>query len=196
MSQGPTVNVPERLLTACSSALDEVRDRVLAEPQGEVVFVHAGPMSHDEVALLTAEAERYALAREEGVALRKRLLSVLVEGLENVHHHALAVDGRAAFAILMRSQAGYRFAFGNGTHMVTALKLAQRVEVLNEMDEVDLKEHYLKLLALDARSEHGGAGLGLLTLARRAERPMVARVIPVGADLAFFGLELVVPAGA
>jgi hypothetical protein len=121
---------------------------------------------------------------------------VLVEGLENVHHHALSVDGRAAFAILMRSEAGYRFAFGNGTHMVTALKLAQRVEVLNEMDEVDLKEHYLKLLALDARSEHGGAGLGLLTLARRAARPIRTRVIPVGADLAFFGLELEVPVGS
>lgn len=193
MSHGTTVNAPDRLQAECRSALDEMRDRVLAEPRGEVVFAHAGPLSHDEVTLLTGEAERYALAREEGVALRKRLLSVLVEGLENVYHHALAVEGRAAFAILMRSEAGYRFAFGNGTHMVTALKLAQRVEVLNEMDEVDLKEHYLRLLALDARSEHGGAGLGLLTMARRAGRPMRARVVPVGADLAFIGIELLVP---
>ncbi len=189
------MSVPERLRSVCQFELETVRSRVLAEPLGEVVFAHAGTLSHEDVAALLAVAEGYAQAREDGVALRKRLISVLVEGLENVHHHALEVADHAAFAILLRSAEGYRFAFGNGVHLAVAMQLEQRLLMLGEMDEVGLKEQYLKLLANDARSSHGGAGLGLLTLARRCGRPIVPRITPVGDDMAFFSLELRVPVG-
>jgi hypothetical protein len=60
------------------------------------------------------------------------------------------------------------------------------------MDEGDLRVHYMKLLANDGRTERGGAGLGLLTMARKSARPMVARTLPRDDDSAYFALELAV----
>ena len=70
--------------------------------------------------------------------------------------------------------------------------LTHRVGILNEMDEGDLRQHYMKLLANDGRTERGGAGLGLLTMARKSARPMVVRTLPRDGDSAYFALELAV----
>ena len=67
-------------------------------------------------------------------------------------------------------------------------------DILNEMDEADLKEHYLKLLSNSARSEHGGAGLGLLTMARKSAKPIVVRTARLCSMAAFLIMEVRIPA--
>ncbi|HMC97292.1 MAG TPA: DUF6272 family protein, partial [Flavobacteriales bacterium] len=86
----------------------------------------------------------------------------------------------------------YRLLMGNALPLATAALLTHRVGVLNEMDEVDLREYYRRLLANEARTERGGAGLGLLTMARKCTRPMVARTLPRDSGSAYFALELAV----
>ena len=82
------------------------------------------------------------------------MMNVLVEGLENVHHHSLPSHRDASFALLVRDDHGYRISFGNTVPLAMAALITHRVGIINEMDEADLKEHYLKLLSNSARSEH------------------------------------------
>lgn len=170
--------------------LDEARERSLEDPASSVVFAHHGPIDHDMVEQLVRTAEGSSLFAEEGVAIRKRLINVLLEGLENIHHHALAILRDASFAVLVRERQGYVFTAGNAVPVATAALLTHRVSILNEMDGADLKEHYLKLFSNDARSINGGAGLGLLTIARKSVRPILTRTSPLGPYSAFFALEL------
>ena len=93
-------------------------------------------------------------------------------------------------ALLVDAADGYRFAMGNAMPCVTATAIEHRIGLLNEMDGAELKEQYLKLLANDARSEHGGAGLGLFTMARRSDRPMVVNAAVLDPSLAYLCLEL------
>ncbi len=121
-------------------------------------------------------------------------MNVLVEALENVHHHSLGSHREAAFALLVRDAKGFRLAFGNAVPLAMAALITHRVGILNEMDEADLKEHYLKLLSNSARSEHGGAGLGLLTMARKSTKPIVVRTTKMCPEAAFLTMELRVEA--
>lgn len=164
--------------------------RAMAAPGATAVLDHCGPMDHTRVQALLAEAEAKSLAAEEGVAQRKRMMNVLVEGLENIHRHVEEPNDQAGFALLVRSSEGYRMAFGNPVPVATAALLTHRIGIINEMDEVDLKEHYLNLLANSARSNNGGAGLGLLTMARRSARPMEVSTIRLNSSAAMLILEL------
>ncbi len=174
--------------------LEDTRARCTEDPATTVVLAYQGEVDHATIQRLLAEAEQASLAVEDGMSTRKRMMNVLVEGLENVHHHSLASHRDAAFVLLVRDERGYRIAFGNAVPLAMAALITHRVGILNEMDEADLKEHYLKLLSNTARSEHGGAGLGLLTMARRSVRPIVVRTCRLCPAAAFLILELRVEA--
>jgi len=159
------------------------------------VFAHCGRVDHSVVERLLAEAESASLAAGDAVSVRKRLFNVLVEGLENVHVHAGEQFGETAFALLVDAGDGYRLAFGNALPMATAALLSHRVEVLNSMEEADLKQHFMLMLGNNARTERGGAGLGLLTMARKSHRPMVVRTLPLNEGANYFVMELAVMRG-
>ena len=164
----------------------------LNDPSCQVVFAHYGTITPGVLEGLLAKAESASLEVGDGVALRKRLFNVLVEGLENMHRHIDADLADSCCAFLVDKGDGYRLFLGNALPVAAAALLVHRVSVLNEMDEVDLKEHFLKLLANDGRTDRGGAGLGLITMARKSAKPMLVRSIRRDANTAYMALELAV----
>ncbi len=170
--------------------LDDARARTLEAEGSCVVFAHHGPLEHERIQELLAISEAGSIALDEGVPTRKRMMNVLVEGLENIHRHALQTHRDAGFALLVRTATGYTLTFGNAVPLAMAALLTHRIGILNEMDDADLKEHYLKLLANSARSDQGGAGLGLLTMARRCKRPIHVRTTRLCTQSALLTLEL------
>ena len=178
------------LLGTSRNWLEDSLSRCLDDPSANVVFSRYGLIDESHVDGLMAEAERHCMAQEDGMVSRKRMLNVLIEGLENIRHHALADHEEASFAALVRDVRGFRLLFANAVPLATAALITHRIGILNEMDEADLKEHYLNLLGNSARSEHGGAGLGLLTMARKSVRPMAVRASKLTAAAALLVMEL------
>ncbi|HOZ41495.1 MAG TPA: SiaB family protein kinase [Flavobacteriales bacterium] len=160
------------------------------QADGVVLFEHHGTVDHDVVQHLLTLAEHSSIAQNDPLALRKRLFNVLVEGLENLHHHAQDDLKDTAWAMVVRAKEGYRMTFGNAMPQAMATLLAHRVEILNDMSGSDLKAHYMQLLANDARTERGGAGLGLYTMARKCERPLITHWLPSDERTVHFALEL------
>ncbi|MCC6542239.1 MAG: hypothetical protein IT225_08475 [Flavobacteriales bacterium] len=165
-----------------------------AEGSCRVLFVHQGELSRDELDRLIGVAEGHCLASLQSVATRKRLLNLLVEGLENVRCHTPADLADTAFAMLVFEQAGYRLFMGNAAPRIVVASMSHRIDILNDMDEADLREHHLKLLANEGRTERGGAGLGLLTMARKSTGPIITHAFPRDASTTFLALELVLAA--
>jgi len=176
-------NDPSHWSTALTAGLS-------TESGVKVVFDHRGPVDHSVVEQAIAITEASSLAAGDPGTLRKRLVNVLVEAMENVHHHVDLLHRSSTFVLLLRTNAGYRLVLGNTLPVTTAALLLHRVEMLNEMDPEGLKVHYLALLANAGRTERGGAGLGLVTMARRCNRPLLARTYPIDRETAFFCLEL------
>lgn len=170
---------------------DLARDHLEA---GTVVFVHHGELDRHGMERLIEISEAHCIGSAVGVATRKRLLNLLVEGLENIRNHTPGDLAHTAFALLLFEPNGYRLFFGNAAPQVIIAALSHRIDILNEMDEADLREHHLKLLANEGRTERGGAGLGLLTMARKSTGPIITHAVPRDAMTAFLALELVLGA--
>lgn len=66
-----------------------------------VVFEHRGAMDHARMERLLEMAEAHSVEAKVGVAARKRLFNVLVEGLENIRTHAPEDLRGTAFAQLL-----------------------------------------------------------------------------------------------
>ncbi|MBV6405336.1 MAG: hypothetical protein IT228_00070 [Flavobacteriales bacterium] len=174
-------------------SVDQMRGQMLAHGADAVLWDHSGTLTRADLEAAVGRVEAGSLAAGDPVAVRKRLISVLVEGVENILHHGgedQAAEGRV---LVGRTGGAYRIVLLNHVELATAALLQHRIEVLNAMDEVALKEHYLMLLSNDARTARGGAGLGLLTMARRSQRPMQVSIATNGDGRAVFCLELVVP---
>lgn len=178
------------LSIAAMAWLSQAHGRLAAQPGDRVLFAHAGGVDQPTLERLVALAEHASLENGDATTTRKRLVTVVLEGLENLHHHPPPALRNTAMALLVDAADGYRFAMGNAMPCVTATAIEHRIGLLNEMDGAELKEQYLKLLANDARSEHGGAGLGLFTMARRSDRPMVVNAAVLDPLLAYLCLEL------
>lgn len=118
------------------------------------------------------------------------------ELLENLSKHVEDKDRDTTFARLGRLAGSYVLVVGNALPTAVAAVLLSRVEILNEMDEDDLKQHYMGLLKNEGRTANGGAGLGLVTMVRRSRRPVVARSYPMNEQQALIVLELAIDLGA
>lgn len=138
-----------------------------------------------------AQAEAYSIESADSVVLRKRLFNVMVEGLDNLTLHTEPAERMSCFATLLDVGSGYRLFLGNTVPVTTAEMLARRVQLLSEMSDADLKEHFLMLLANDGRTERGGAGLGLVTMARKSGNSLTAHVLPLDAGHARLVMEMV-----
>lgn len=170
--------------------LDRAKSRLLVEPSDMLVFEHAGAVDAGLITQLLGHVEAHSHACGDTVILRKRLIHVLVETVDNMQRHGSGILADASFALLVRNSEGYRFTSGNAVPYATAMLLSRRVEILNAMGAEELKEHYLKLLANDSRSANGGAGLGLLTLARKSIRPIITTSDTLGPFTSFFSFEV------
>lgn len=155
----------------------------------DVVFAHYGSLQTGTKELLVHRFEERSLAAADPLSLRKRLFNALCEGLDNLALHTEPASQESCFAVLLRRESGYHLFLGNHVPSTTAQMLLHRFDVLAGMSEVDLRECFLKLLANDGRTERGGAGLGLLTMARKSSS-MRAHSTSISASHAEMIIEL------
>ncbi len=172
--------------------LDQAKERLLAEPGRFKVLEYAGCAEKDLIPVLVQQAEAFSRGMDDGTTVRKRLVNVMMEAVDNVGKHALGILCNASFILLVRDARGYLLATGNAVPIATATLLEHRIGLLNDMHREDLREHYLKLLSNGSRSAHGGAGLGLLTLARQCNLPIEVRSDALGPYTAYltFGFRV------
>lgn len=158
--------------------------------EGDVIFEHRGTVQHSDIERLMTDAEAWSLAKNDSKLLRKRLVNVLMEALENLSRHVERTQGPTVLAMLTRTKDRYRLLIGNAVPLATAEVLLSRVEVLGRMRPEELKEHNMLLLQSEGRTSQGGAGLGLVTMARKCNGNIVANSYAMDEHSALFALEL------
>lgn len=161
-------------------------------------FLYSGRF-HDEhtASLITLGEEALSDARVER-AYRQRLSYVMVEAYQNIVRHRASLPlelergvGRSLF--LMRSHAsGDEIVAMDPVTEVEVPQLKAALERLGGLDLRQLKELFLRSLQDGSRSQRGGAGLGLIEMARRSGHRLRHALYPVDAAHRLFALQIVV----
>ncbi len=124
----------------------------------------------DNILLLT-ETSLNSVGENEKI--KKRIFTILVEGLQNVTRHQ-EIDGenvsldQAGIFIIQNQGDKYYITTGNPILKVNIPTLTRQLEKINSLDAVALKDFYKEVLNDNIISNKGGAGLGLIEMARKS----------------------------
>ena len=138
--------------------------------------------------------ERAVLAAGSPLKRTRRVGHVLIEGLQNVSRHGLVDnDGQTPFFMtLEQTPLGFQIQTGNIVDFDMASDLRERLASVNGMNHEELRKAYVETLCEGELSERGGAGLGLLSMAKRSQGPLNYQFSEYGTDLFLFTLLVLV----
>ena len=127
-----------------------------------------GPI-HDATTRFIMEWMEHRLDQVNSSSLqKKRLVRVAVELLQNMHHHAAQGHQQCAFRIASIDNTAWRLCSNNAISTSKAKVLEERWSALKSLCNEELRAMQRMKIAQDDRSSHGGGGVGLNEILRKA----------------------------
>ena len=99
---------------------------------------------------------------------KKRMIRVAVELLQNMHHHAIPDPSHPRFTIYSIQSKSWRIEASNAIDATHATDLQETWETLKSKCKHELRAMQRDKLAGESRSDHGGGGVGLNEILRKA----------------------------
>jgi hypothetical protein len=125
----------------------------------------------------------------------KRVCGMLIELLQNISIHG-ARDSKGhmhAYLIVAKVGSDYALYSGNLILMELVSPMRERMQYLLNLDATALRKLYIEILCNEEYSSQGGAGLGLVTIVKRAENNVQFEVERIDEHFGSFRLEVKVP---
>lgn len=169
-------------------------------------LVYEGEINHQITKAFTSLAESNLDRMSEDNNVKKKLFHVMVECLQNLSKHSeeelskdpTGIIGTKGNGIFIVGNIGgqnnkeYHVITGNLIENSKKPKLEELLLKINELDKEGLKEYYKKQMREGTITEKGGAGLGLIDIARKTGEKLEYHFIPVDEDNSFFMLRTIV----
>lgn len=159
-----------------------------------IYVVYLGVFSHEITKMFTSMADDDMEREGEKTSTRKKVYHVMVETLQNMNKHSdeLADAGNIGKGLFMigRRDESYYIITANKVSSEKKLHLESALRQINEATKEELKEMYMHQIKHGKLSEKGGAGLGLIDIARKTSGNHDYQFIPYEEDNYFFILKV------
>ncbi len=162
-------------------------------------LVYEGEITHQITKAFTSLAENKMDSYSEDASMKKKVFHVMVECLQNLSKHAEEYDaegnqGSSGNGIFIVGRLGddnqdYHVMTGNSVEKPKVGELKALLEKINHLDKDGLKELFKKQMREGSLSEKGGAGLGLIDIARKTGEKLEYDFIEIDDKSSFFLLR-------
>lgn len=155
-------------------------------------LVYEGVFSHDIMKMFTSMAENNMDKQNEDKSVRRKVFHVMVECLQNMTKHSDDYDendriGNGMF-IVGKKEGFWNIITANKIHKDKIDPLRRSIEKINSLTPEELKDLYKKQIKEGTLSEKGGAGLGLIDIARKTGRKLDYQFLPLDDNENYFFL--------
>lgn len=159
-----------------------------------ISLCYLGEFNQEITRMFTSMAEDEMDRKSEERTIRKKVYHVMVETLQNMNKHSdeLANDqqiGKGLFMIGQKNET-YFIITSNRISKEKRPSLEGALIQVNNATREELKEMYKKQIRDGSISERGGAGLGLIDIARKTDEPLDYQFLPFNDDNYFFLLKV------
>lgn len=176
--------------------IQEIFDLYDSMERKNIMLSFKGDMSTDLLTSILQIIENKLDRFGESPRVKKRIFNILVECLQNLHHHIeqpskkMATDTPSVIVMVAKNIDGYAIITGNFMLDNNADVLKRRLEQINGMNQDEVKDLYKSVLADGKMSEKGGGGLGMIDIARKSGEKLEYGFIPFGDGSSFFSLNV------
>jgi hypothetical protein len=165
----------------------------------EVKLVYEGKVTHQITKAFISLAEAQMEEDNEAACVQRVVFHVMVECLQNISRHAddyetgnCLYSGKGIFLVSNTTDA-FHITTGNAVLKDKIEAITKMIDCINEMDDPQLKDLYMKQMREGSLSEKGGAGLGLIDIRRKTGNKLDYHFLPFSDNLSFFLLTVSIP---
>ncbi|MBI4647930.1 MAG: hypothetical protein HY738_15415 [Bacteroidia bacterium] len=137
-----------------------------------VGYIYRGYFTQSITDNILALTESSLERAEPSAKIKKRVYSIMVECLQNItrHQEDAEMDLAKAYGIFVieKKNERYYITTGNLIDNKNIPQIKKLLEKINSLDPEELKNYYKEVLMEGELSEKGGAGLGLIDMARKS----------------------------
>lgn len=143
--------------------------------------------------------ESKMISLNEDSQKRKKVYNILVESLQNIYHHVDVwieeqgqdLDSKDVMFMIVRNESGaYTIYTGNYILADKTDLLRSKIEHINSLNAEQLRVYYVDTLNTTEFSDKGGAGLGMIDLARKSGNKLLFSFTNVNEKYSFFSLVI------
>ncbi len=160
-----------------------------------LLFSHFGDFDTAKVENTLKLIESGVLESGDKRSTMKRVCGMLIELLQNISIHGARDSKGHMHSFLIVAKTGTEYVLYSGNLILSEMvdSLQSRMQQLVNMDETALRKLYIEILCNEEYSSQGGAGLGLVTIVKRAENQVKFDIDSIDDHFGFFRLEVSVP---
>lgn len=163
--------------------------------KGEVLINHYGPLSYEEIGFLLNKMTSLLERHNFGITIRKKVYSAMVESLENIYKHQDVIKGsnnyQPKFSLILEKDK-VDLTCSNSLLKLKIGPLKERLEKVNQLDKAGLKEFYKEVILSGNVTQKGGAGLGIINIAKVTENKLEFTFDDIDEQYTYFTLRITV----
>lgn len=126
-------------------------------------------------------------------AVRKKVNFLMVECIQNIERHGIVHpehDNSLGYFSLRSRENAFFLTSANIISSDIIHSLRSTLDHINELSEEELKKLYMEVLGQGKLSEKGGAGLGIIEMARKSGNKLEYEFLPLDQGVSYFYLQL------
>jgi hypothetical protein len=174
-------------LTCC------IRDKMMKERH---MFVYRGVVTNENSVPLLMLLEKEMENSEFGFVGRKRLFMFVLESLQNVSRHSIKEQhAEMSMVVYTKTGNGYTVTTGNVIPSANIDDLKRKLDEINNLDTTEIRSVYRQMLSNAKFSNKGGAGLGLIEMAKKTGNKLDYDFVPIDDEYSYFVLSKTVDSG-
>jgi len=159
-------------------------------------LMYIGKFNHNIIKMFGSMAEEDMKTGDVDLPTKRRVYHTMVEILQNMNRHSDEIAdstnvGRGLFMI-GKKRDNYFIITSNKIKNSNIKSLKDSIELINSSTLEQLNELYGNQLRFGKITEKGGAGLGLLDIARKSNKALQFNFIPINKIYSYFILKVVV----
>ncbi len=164
-----------------------IRDKMMNENH---MFVYRGVVTNENSIPLLMLLENEMENTEFGFVWKKRLFMFVLESLQNVSRHTDQIQhSDMSLVVYSKTGDGYTVATGNVLPVTSIKDLKGKLDELNQLQPEEIKMAYRKILSNGELSSKGGAGLGLIEMAKTTGNKLDYDFVAIDDNYAYFILS-------
>lgn len=164
---------------------------------GDFEYIYRGAFTQNLTRKILSLAESNLQRFVDKSSLQNRIYFIMVEGLQNVTRHQEDTSEResehAGIFAIQKVENRYIITTGNTIVNTKVDSLKQRLEKVNNLDREELKKLHREILSTGELSDKGGAGLGLIEMARRSGNRLTFDFEYIDLYWSYFYLQTEIP---
>ncbi|GAB4296842.1 MAG: hypothetical protein Kow0068_21210 [Marinilabiliales bacterium] len=132
---------------------------------------------------------------EESPKIKKRVYAIMVECLQNITRHQDDTEENIpeslGIFVIQKQDSKYFITTGNLIEKKNINQIKSLIEKINSLEKDELKDYYKKVLTEGTLSDKGGAGLGLIDMARKSGNKLKYKFTDVNDIYSYFYLHMI-----